>query len=272
MRGRDALPRTRTLTLDPNPIPIPIPNPIPNPIPVPIPIPSPNQVEVPCPANCSDRGVCMHGKCHCAPGYLGANCSQVAECPNACSDQGICINGACACVSGYAGDDCAATLPCPGGEGPRQVRVRLRARVRARVRVRARLDPNPKPKPNPRQCGGRGLCHRAKCFCEPGFAGADCSQALPCPSDCKDAQGVARGQCVHGACWCDPGYTGKTCAASARDNELDPHPAMAAGGRFGAPEDARACVTGVTCSAVVLDWEKAAEFKDQHGALPAAPR
>jgi hypothetical protein len=64
----------------------------------------------------------------------------------------------------------------------------------------------------------------------------------------------------------------RTCAASARDNELDPHPAMAAGGRFGAPEDARACVTGVTCSAVVLDWEKAAEFKDQHGALPAAPR
>ena len=42
---------------------------------------------MPCPANCSERGVCLHGKCHCAPGYLGANCSQVAECPNACSDQ-----------------------------------------------------------------------------------------------------------------------------------------------------------------------------------------
>lgn len=55
-------------------------------------------------------------------------------------------------------------------------------------------------------CSGVGVCQEDDvghgfCECRYGYAGKDCSQALPCPNDCS-----SHGQCLESDCQCDPGY------------------------------------------------------------------
>lgn len=59
----------------------------------------------------------------------------------------------------------------------------------------------------PGACNKQGLCVAGRCFCNPGFSGADCSQAVGCPGDCN-----AHGSCLHGKCFCEPGYSGADCS------------------------------------------------------------
>ena len=39
-----------------------------------------------CPDDCSGRGLCHEGRCHCDLGYFGEACAQLL-CPNSCSGQ-----------------------------------------------------------------------------------------------------------------------------------------------------------------------------------------
>ncbi|XP_004365629.1 hypothetical protein CAOG_00758 [Capsaspora owczarzaki ATCC 30864] len=67
----------------------------------------------PCPANCSDRGICQaNGHCACNPGFADQGC-QTELCPNNCAaalGQGQCdlatVHG-CVCNAGYGGLDCS---------------------------------------------------------------------------------------------------------------------------------------------------------------------
>ena len=53
------------------------------------------------------NGVCVHGSCHCTPGWSGVNCSSALPCPNGCSAHGVCMHGACHCDPGYSANDCS---------------------------------------------------------------------------------------------------------------------------------------------------------------------
>lgn len=64
-------------------------------------------------------------------------------------------------------------------------------------------------------CSERGTCSMGLCFCEPGFTGSDCSVSLSCPNDCS-----GNGLCWHGRCSCDAGYEGVDCSDSKPRSEL----------------------------------------------------
>ncbi|GFR42337.1 hypothetical protein Agub_g3245, partial [Astrephomene gubernaculifera] len=72
----------------------------------------------------------------------------------------------------------------------------------------------------PNRCSDQGVCRLVgaggsgppTCYCQPGFAGPDCSQPAPsplCPNDCG-----GRGTCVGGFCKCKPPYWGIGCGRS----------------------------------------------------------
>jgi len=58
---------------------------------------------------------------------------------------------------------------------------------------------------NPAPCNGHGHTQFGRCFCDPGWAGAECAtteKAL----DCGD-----HGRASHGWCVCEPGWKGRAC-------------------------------------------------------------
>ena len=55
-------------------------------------------------------------------------------------------------------------------------------------------------------CSQRGSCFDGKCFCDPGWEGADCARATACQPGCEQ-----HGACAYGLCWCDPGFEGPAC-------------------------------------------------------------
>ena len=65
---------------------------------------------IPCEDDCSGRGMCVHGACHCSPGWSGVDCSQPLPCPNGCSAHGVCAHGHCHCDRGYTADDCSVLV------------------------------------------------------------------------------------------------------------------------------------------------------------------
>ena len=78
------------------------------------------EIGAPCPNGCSGYGVCERGRCVCAAGALGPDCSGVVKgsgvfsiCPDDCSGAGVCRGGACECVPGFSGDNCLRVDPCP---------------------------------------------------------------------------------------------------------------------------------------------------------------
>nr|XP_023696504.1 tenascin-like [Paramormyrops kingsleyae] len=58
----------------------------------------------------------------------------------------------------------------------------------------------------PNDCQDQGRCIDGKCYCFVGFKGEDCS-IEECPVDCGD-----NGQCVDGACLCIEGFSGEDCS------------------------------------------------------------
>ena len=68
-------------------------------------------------------------------------------------------------------------------------------------------------------CSGRGVCFDGRCFCDPGYEGADCGREARCPSGCE-----LHGTCAYGVCWCDPGFAGIACeSVFACPNECSGH-------------------------------------------------
>ena len=68
-----------------------------------------------CPSNCSfPDGICMHGRCICAPSHSGDDCADVTHgsCSSNCSGHGVCVDGQCSCRAGFYGHTCAQG--CPG--------------------------------------------------------------------------------------------------------------------------------------------------------------
>lgn len=60
--------------------------------------------------SCSAHGVCIHGECHCQPGWGGASCEITkAMCPDQCSGHGTynAETSTCACDQNWTGADCS---------------------------------------------------------------------------------------------------------------------------------------------------------------------
>ena len=63
----------------------------------------------PCPSNCSESGVCLHGSCYCNRGHEGPACAMTSPslpCPSDCDSHGQCVDASCMCDSGWQGVAC----------------------------------------------------------------------------------------------------------------------------------------------------------------------
>mmetsp|Transcript_3943 Transcript_3943/g.6672 ORF Transcript_3943/g.6672 Transcript_3943/m.6672 type:complete len:1204 (-) Transcript_3943:99-3710(-) len=144
-------------------------------------------VDAQCQDRCSKNGICnVHAQCECFPGYKGSKCS-VKTCPTGrrfadiaykvdqaheiveCSGQGTCnSDGRCDCYSGWGGARCDRR-ECPNNCNHRGTCMTLRDAAR--------------------EYNGWSLNHSTTytawdadstvgCFCDPGYAGYDCSKKL----------------------------------------------------------------------------------------------
>ena len=190
--------------------------------------------------DCSGRGVCRDGACHCDANWQGAYCTQ-PSCPALCHGRGRCSHGTCLCDPGYSGAACELggepTCPdhcsghgwcvkCPGGAGCPRNRTDVAAVCECAEGwsgVACDIDTCPD------HCSGQGRCDHGVCRCHPGWAGAACADAeelpylfaaaLPSPSPqppqprrCPDDYSCSgRGDCVYGKCACRAGFAGEAC-------------------------------------------------------------
>ena len=138
---------------------------------------SPEDLSPGCAAGCSGHGACVAGRCACARGFVGFDCSQPITQPTQClgdppcSGRGACVGRTCACDAGWAGAACDRR------------------------------------KPTTCDCSDHGLCLNATCACEFGWRGARCDEAT-----CLARLGChAHGRCVDGRCACEGGWVGAAC-------------------------------------------------------------
>ncbi|ROT62722.1 Teneurin-3 [Penaeus vannamei] len=163
-----------------------------------------------CPQRCHERGNCILGRCQCAPGYSGIDCSQVL-CPILCSGHGAYVGGQCICHPGFKGKECQlrhheCEVPDCHGQG-HCVDGRCKCAKGYTGEFCQTVDcPNPK-------CSGHGWCVMGTCVCQKGWRGDDCSEmdvdAQQCLPDCS---GHGAFSIEAHACVCDHLWTGSDCS------------------------------------------------------------
>eukprot|EP00916_Digyalum_oweni_P007925 GHVL01013310.1.p1 GENE.GHVL01013310.1~~GHVL01013310.1.p1 ORF type:complete len:905 (+),score=201.94 GHVL01013310.1:71-2785(+) len=126
-------------------------------------------------------------KCICKDGWSGYACD-ISPCEGGCGGRGACSNieqggdgETCVCFEGWTGNGCetAICLNNCAGEGGHSPR--------------------------------RGTCDskEGRCKCHPGFSGAGCEIIVP--SKCP--QGCVHGNCIGAKCQCDEGWDGVDCSS-----------------------------------------------------------
>ena len=194
----------------------------------------------PCAMNCSGHGACSNGTCLCDQGFMGAVCEMTgpgstplpgmglgatpipwlgstpgprAQCvEEGCSGHGTCVveSGLCFCDPGYYGSDCESYMSkeCPRDCSQHGICV---------YSVIPGLDPG---------YTGEGLAigsgdvegiMEARCLCDLGWGGLDCSLQSSCGGHSSFGQVSAancsgHGLCQNGTCVCDFGWEGESCA------------------------------------------------------------
>lgn len=159
-------------------------------------------IEFTCPNECSGNGLCRAHNCFCYHGWTGTDCSVAMFCPNNCNGNGRCDRGTCLCDAGFDGDDCSIEVGCPykcvHGKCQDQVCVCDEGYYGVDCSdVDYCLT----------DCSGHGVCKDKRCICDFGYTGVVCSTVIPCPRKCSQ-----RGECVNGTCLCDLGFTGVDCS------------------------------------------------------------
>lgn len=176
-----------------------------------------------CVASCSNRGMCVQGKCFCS-GSHGDHC-QFLSCPNGCSGYGKCdsTTGKCACIAGQSGPDCSQSDCVPAdcnGNGVCTRNATITAAPFCKCKEGFTGPTCDVAVCDSQACSGHGLCTVTKCskppcptecFCNQGFSGEKCEIGPTCKQDCGphgtcsvDAEGNV-------GCECEEGWTGAAC-------------------------------------------------------------
>ncbi|VDK46754.1 unnamed protein product [Anisakis simplex] len=192
-----------------------------------------------CRFDCTGRGECKDGKCHCFAGYSGAYCEE-SSCPVLCSGNGLFSGGQCVCHEGYKGADCDllahwcvepncnghgicnqqgnAHGVCVNGQCWCEFGYRGES-CEETFSVRSLCDTSVLETVSDGDtqitgesldadaaCNGRGRVHATtqKCLCIPGYHGEKCELAR-CEVEC------VHGECGDGVCLCENGWTGVNC-------------------------------------------------------------
>ena len=147
----------------------------------------------PCDPACQNGGTCHNGRCRCAAGWSGDDCSACGNAPNGCQHGGTCSNHrrgqtSCRCTAGWSGDNCSKLAAC----GLRAAKGCLHGGT----------------------CSGGMLSQT--CSCVHGWSGGDCSADGPCSAvaDPCEHGGTAVPVDADCTCTCGDGWNGPHCGAS----------------------------------------------------------
>ena len=147
----------------------------------------------PCDPACQNGGTCHNGRCRCAAGWSGDDCSACGNAPNGCQHGGTCSNHrrgqtSCRCTAGWSGDNCSKLAAC----GLRAAKGCLHGGT----------------------CSG-GILSQT-CSCVHGWSGGDCSADGPCSAvaDPCEHGGTAVPVDADCTCTCGDGWNGPHCGAS----------------------------------------------------------
>uniref|UniRef100_A0A8C5WC07 Tenascin N n=1 Tax=Leptobrachium leishanense TaxID=445787 RepID=A0A8C5WC07_9ANUR len=144
-------------------------------------------------------GKCVDGKCQCAEGFTGDDCS-VKLCVPDCGPNGKCVNGKCVCSKGYTGVGCRERQCTPDcGRFGKCIDGTCQC-------AEGYTGPTCRKKKCPVDCGENGRCVDGSCLCAEGFTGPACKERK-CAVDCRP-----NGRCVDGKCACKEGFTGDSCS------------------------------------------------------------
>merc|ERR1711871_828822 len=170
-----------------------------------------------CPGDCNaPYGICEYGRCMCLSGYTGEGCEQHI-CPDDCAGNGKCDfhTGKCICDDGFTGDNCTESTPCPKNcHGKGQCRKNDKGQFYCQCNdARYSGDCSTLACPGTPVCSSNGLCRNGTCFCDTGYTGLACEQPT-CPKGAIDGVECSgrQGNCVAGKCECSPGFSGHDCS------------------------------------------------------------